>query len=462
MRVWTSLLLVLGGAAFSAGGQFSDEERARIVQFWNEPGRYSVSAPPDAAQRGPWTVRLSVAASQWLWNYDRARGLAKGPPTQNSAPANPEQKEWDAWIEAKLNWDRWTAAQAAHEANNRVLGRSAAFDSPIPQVPGPAPLGLIALAGNPPHFADVVAPLFHSVRFDERMTISYPDNPLLRARYAYYRFPQGVMSGGSRVRELPAEFVDALFTEAGVSASEKKVMAAVSLLEGGFDSVNTYDTGFVSVGFIQFACLKDGAGSLGAVLRRHKQEAPESFQSDFRTYGIDVAENATMSVVDPSTGAELSGAVAALKIIDDKRLIAVFQRAGKLSKAFRMAQIRVAKAMYYPADSAVTFQSGGKTVTGPISAFIKSEAGMATLMDRKVNTGNVEPLPIVVALIAAENGIQKVEDLAPFERDIVAAMKFRKDYLADSSLTQPGPARRPQRDYGSLARHQQSRRGRGG
>lgn len=462
MRVWISLIATAVGAAIAVAGQFSDEERSRLVQFWNEPGRYSVSAPPDAAQRGPWTVRLSVAASQWLWNYDRARGLAKGPPTQNAAPANPDQKDWDAWIDTKLNWDRWVAAQAAHEANNRVLGRTTMFDGPIPPVPGPAPLGLIALAGNPPGFADVVAPLHHAIRFDEKMSIAYSDNPLQRARYAYYRFPQGVMSGGSRVRELPADFVDGLFTEAGVSASEKRVMAAVSLLEGGFDSVNTYDTGFVSVGFIQFACLKDGAGSLGAVLRRQKQETPESFQSDFRAFGIDVGDNASLAVVDPATGAELSGAAAALKIIDDKRLIAVFQRAGKLSKAFRMAQIRVAKAMYYPSETAVTFQAGGKTITGPISAFIKSEAGMATLMDRKVNTGNIEPLPIVVALVAAENGVQRLEDLASFERDIVAAMRFRKDYLADATLTQPGPARKPNRDYGSLARHQQSRRGRGG
>lgn len=462
MRRWMAILGAGGFAATSLAGLFTDEERAKVLRFWNEPGRYSITAPPDVAAKGPWTVRLSIAGSQWLWNYDRARGLGKGPPTQSAAAANPEQKAWEAWIDAKLNWDRWIAAQAAHEANGRVLGRTAIFDAPIPPVPGPAPLALIALAGNPPGFADVVAPLYHSVRFDEKMAIAYPDNPLARARYAYYRFPQGVMSSGSRVRELPADLVEELFSEAGVSASEKKVMAAVSLLEGGFDSVNTYDTGFVSVGFIQFACLKDGAGSLGAVLRRQKQESPPSFESDFRSFGIDVAENAALTVIDPSTGAELSGAAAAMKIIDDKRLIAVFQRAGKLSKAFRIAQIRVAKAMYYPSEAGVSFQAGGRTVAGPVSAFIKSEAGMATLMDRKVNTGNIEPLPIVVALIAAENGVQKIEDLARFERDIVAAMKFRKDYLADPTLSQPGPARKPNRDYGALARHQQGRRGRGG
>lgn len=462
MMKWILAAALAGSAAYGWAGLFSEDERSSLVRFWNEPGRYVVSSPPEASAQGPWTVRLSVAASQWLWNYDRARGLSKGPPTQNAAAQNPDQKSWDAWIDAKLKWDRHVAAAAAFEANRRLLGGTGTFDDVPPPAPGPAPLGLIALAGNPPNFADVVAPLHHSIRFDERMIIGYVDNPLMRPRYAYYRYPQGVMSAGSRVRELPAEFLDTLFTEAGVSASERKVMAAVSLLEGGFDSVNTYDTGFVSVGFIQFACLKDGAGSLGAVLRRQKQENPEAFQSDFRSFGIDVDEAGRLTVVDPSTGAELSAAVAAMKIIDDKRLIAVFQRAGKLSKAFRTAQIRVAKSMYYPADANVSFQSGGQAVSGPVSSFIRSEAGLATLMDRKVNTGNLEPLPIVVALIAAENGLRRVEDLAAFERDIVAAMRFRKDYLADATLTQPGPAKKPQRDYGSLARHQQGRRGRGG
>jgi len=125
-----------------------------------------------------------------------------------------------------------------------------------------------------------------------------------------------------------------------------------------------------------------------------------------------------------------------------------------------MAQIRVAKAAYYPADDVLAIQIGGRTLSGPVSTFIKSEAGMATLMDRKVNTGSLEPLPTVLALIAGENRVEHFEDLAKYERDIVSAMKFRKDYLADATLTQPPAAKRPTRDYGKMARHQTGRRGR--
>jgi hypothetical protein len=443
------VLLLAVSSATSLAQLFSDEERARVVAYWNEPGRYAVSAPPDAARKGPYQVRMSVEGSQWLWNYDRARGLTKGPPTANSPDLTPEQKEWGAWIDARFAYDRWLAQRAAAEANARAAGASSAVDKATP-LPGLAPAGLIRLVGNPPPFASVVAPLQHTIRFDERTSLNYVDNPLQRPRYAYYRFPQGVMSAGARVREMPASFLDGLFGEAGISASERKVMAAVSLLEGGFDSVNTYDTGYVSVGFIQFACLREGGGSLGQVLLRQKQDAPASFEADFRAFGLDVAPNGALVCLDPSTGVELTGLPAAMEIIEDKRLIAVFQRAGLLSHPFRLAQVKVARALYYPGTDVVSIQVGGRLLSGTVSSFIRSEAGMATLMDRKVNTGKLEPLPTVLALIAGENNLQKFEDFARFERDIVAAMRFRKNYLEDPTLSQPGPSRRPDRNYGAL------------
>jgi hypothetical protein len=440
-------------AGWSLAQPFTPEERTRLIEYWNAPGRYTVGPPPDADKAGAYRVKPTVEGSQWLWSYDRARGASKN--VEPAAP-HPDQKTWSAWIDAKFAWDQFQASRAAAALNRLPV------PTEEPPHPGVIPSSLLALAGNPPPFAEVVAPLHHAIRFDEKMTIAYLDNPLGRLRYAYYRFRQGVMSAGSRVRDLPASFVESLFGEAGIGPSERKVMSAISLLEGGFDSVNTYDTGFVSVGFIQFACLKDGAGSLGQVLRREKEQAPEEFNRDFRDFGIEVSPSAVLRVVDPATGAELEGAAAALKIIDDKRLIAVFQRAGKLSKAFRLAQIGVARSMYYPGDDAVSIQIGGRTLSGRVSTIIKSEAGLATLMDRKVNTGSIEPLPTVLALIAGENGVQEFGDLSKFERDIVSAMKFRKDYLGDPSLTQPGPARRPNRDYGRMARHQAGRRGRGG
>jgi hypothetical protein len=77
-----------------------------------------------------------------------------------------------------------------------------------------------------------------------------------------------------------------------------------------------------------------------------------------------------------------------MRVIEDKRLTAVFQRAGRKSEAFRVAQIKTARASYWPAGDPVQITlPNGKTISGVVSDFIKSEAGLATLLDRKVNTG---------------------------------------------------------------------------
>lgn len=444
--------------------RFSPEEVAKIAAHWRADGRYTVRAPAEASKAGPWQVRLSVEGSTWLWNYNRARGVGKGPPTLDPEPKNPDEESWEKWIDAKVARDRWLAAKAAATLNAAVLGKESSRDAardPEPPDPGPIPQSLLALAGNPPPFAAPIVPLVHEVRFEGKTVVRYTDNPPMRARYAYYRFSQGVMHVGKKVRDTPAEELDSLFKEAGVTPSERKVMAAVSMLEGGFESVNTYDTGFVSVGFIQFACLKDGAGSLGQVLLRHKKRSASQFEADFRRFGLDVTDQGALVALDPSTGAELVGAEAAGKIIDDKRLIAVFQRAGEFSRSFRVAQVLVAKEQYYPASDEVRVDLGnGKALTGKVSEFVRSEAGMATLMDRKVNTGKLDFLPEVLSYCAERAGAKSLKDLAKYERDIAALMKFRTDYLADTSLSQPGPSLLAKRDYEELASRRASRNAR--
>jgi hypothetical protein len=104
-------------------------------------------------------------------------------------------------------------------------------------------------------------------------------------------------------------------------------------------------------------------------------------------------------------------------------------------------QLKAARDLYLPAKDTITIQVGDTTITGLVSDFVKSEAGLAMLMDRKVNTGKLDPLPAVLAQIAAEVKPQTLADLAPYERDIIAAVKYRKDYLADNSLTQPPTSR---------------------
>jgi hypothetical protein len=69
-----------------AAAIFSTTERTRIVQFWNEPGRYDIGVRVDAQGSGPFVVRLTPEASIWFHAFNRLLKPEALPPTQN-APA---------------------------------------------------------------------------------------------------------------------------------------------------------------------------------------------------------------------------------------------------------------------------------------------------------------------------------------------------------------------------------------
>lgn len=423
--------------SFGNAPVFSPPEVSAVLAYWSAPGRYAATATPGAVKSGPWQVRLTPEGSLWLWNYQKAIGAGKAPPTQNPATSG-ANAPWEAWVARKIARDRWLAGRLCSSANATL---NPAFAPPPPEpepaVPGPIPEDLLAVLGNPPPFAAPVVPMQHIVTFDDGETITYADQVNAGPRYAYFRFPQGVMQAGTPLKSVPAQELDDLYTASGLTPFEQRVMRAVSRHEGGFESVNTYDTGFVSVGFIQFACLEAGSGSLGKVLLRQKTDNLASFEQDFRRFGLDVDEQGRLVVVDAGTGAVLAGSAAARKIIDDKRLIAVFEKAGRRSRAFRLAQILTAKESYYPADDPITVTVAGQTITGKVSDVIRSEAGMATLFDRKVNRGNTDPFRETLARLMEERGITTFEEASSLEREIVKALKYREDFLADPSLSQP-------------------------
>lgn len=411
---------------------FSEKETNRIVSFWND-GRYKVVTPASAIKSGPVQVRLTPEGSVWLHSFFKLKSPnGKVNPSQIPAAKNPEQAAWDAWVDAKVNYDRYQAQLECVERNGGGDAGNEVYD------PGPMPTSLAAVLPEPPLFASAVEPKGFEIKFPTGKTLKYEDNVVMRPNYAYYRFSDGVMSGGSSVKNMPPSELDRLFKKANIDPAIQRVLRAVSLLEGGFDSVNTYDTGYVSVGVIQFASLKAGAGSLGSVLKTLKENDPSEFQEYFRRYGIDVAETGHLVAISPTTGEELIGSNANSEIIKDKRLIAVFQHAGQLSEAFRVAQVQVAVNQYYPADETVTVKrTDGRTLTVKVSDVFRSEAGMATLMDRKVNTGKIDPLPTVINQVMNEYGLETIQDIALAESLIVQRMKYRKSYLDDLSLSQP-------------------------
>jgi hypothetical protein len=445
-------VIALSAAAISAQSPiYTNSEKSKIHNFWNERGRFEVEAPPERANRGPWVVRLSPEGSMWLYNYSSFRGIGKNQTLKKQLPDSGTVHDWDAWVNAKVAYDRYNAGLGVSEADSRYLGHTVPNTMASATDPGPEPTDLIKFAGVAPEFASAVVPNAYLVNFPDGTLVKMADNPAMRSNFSAYRFPQGVMSGGTPVRTLPQDELDDLFSAAGIDGSEAKVMKAVSILEGGFDSVNTYDTGFVSVGLIQFACLSKGAGSLGMVLLREKTNDPKAFEEDFHRFGLDVTGDSQLVALGIDDGQVYTGTAAAHQIIDDKRLVSVFQHAGQKSRAFRVAQLQIAKEQYYPCNDMVTVNLNGQTLTAKVSDIIRSEAGMATLMDRKVNTGKTDPLASVLNQVGASCGCRTVEDLAAHERDVIVACKYRKDYTLDTSLTQPGSL--AMRSMSSVSRH---------
>ena len=428
-------LVGLSCAQSSPSALFDENGRRGVMAYWGSPGRYSSDAPDDVAKVGVWQVRLTTTGSQWLWSLTRGK---KTPPTQVAQG----QPSWETWITAKLLHDRWEALKTARAANLEAIGKEVPkpdANTPLnePPLPGAMPADLLTTMGPAPSLAEAVAPLAHRVVFDD-LALDYQDNVRVGSpRYAYYRFTSGVRSEGVAVKKMAKADLDRLFRLAGVDEAGARVMRGVSILEGGFDSINTYDTGYVSVGFIQFATLKEGGHSLGQVLKSFKATDPLGFASDFHRFGVEVTDAGLLAVVDPTSGAIAIGPDANARIIEDKRLIAVFQRAGLKSEGFRAAQVRMAKALYWPADDRVNVLLNGFPTLVRVGDLITSEAGLATLFDRKVNTGHVDALGDAATRVAVAQNLTSVADLAKYEKTLVSLVRYRKDYLADPSLSQP-------------------------
>ena len=439
MRAATTLLGIGLGAIGLAQGYFSPEERQTIAQYWDTPDRYVRGFVPDHPTLGSWRARPTCEGSTWLHKYYKTRtGNAKVIPGQPPAPVTERQKVWDAWIDLRYNRDVFLAESKAREENEKELGRALATPLPKDAVdPGAIPPDLKDLVGAPPVFSKALQPGHHTINFHDGKVLSYSDNIATRAKYAYLRFADGVMSGGTRVRTMPKSELDQLLRRAGINESEARVFAAVSLLEGGFDSLNTYDTGFVSVGFIQFASLTAGAGSLGQVLLRHKTLHPNEFQRDFRHFGLDVSPIGQLVALDIDTGIEAVGPDANLVIIRDKRLAAVFQRAGQISTPFRVCQLIIAKESYYPADIPLSVSVNGKTYSGRVRDVFRTEAGIATLMDRKVNTGKLGDLNERLAQVMDYYAFNSLAEASQAEYQLVRMLKYREDYLDDVALSRP-------------------------
>ena len=68
---------------------------------------------------------------------------------------------------------------------------------------------------------------------------------------------------------------------------------------------------------------------------------------------------------------------------------------------------------------------------------VKSEAGLATLLDRKINTGNIRPFVDIVAKVMADNKLKTLAEATKYEKPIVAELTYRRSFLEEPTLGQP-------------------------
>lgn len=458
-----TLTMLATRSVLSYDAIFSIEQRESIVRWWQQDNRYQIELASMDAIKGPFAARLNTNASIWFLSYTKfVGGSRKLPPTQIALGLDRgETKGWEAWLTARTKYD-WAIAKAeAQRRNNLLLSppqdglvdetkksqtkrQKQQIQSPIviPPAPGSAPQSLIDALGPPPIIATVVSPNKHIVHFDSTGTLATDtveliDNVQVPERYAYYRFQNGVNSLAQPGLAPDNERIKLIFAEAGLSDIALKAFTAISHLEGSFESSQTYDTGFVSIGFIQFTSGQKGNGTLINTLQDEKTNAPEAYNQDFQRYGIDITPDGLITVIDPKSGGELTGVSAVKCIVEEPRLVAVFVNAGRNSAAWKAAQVRSAYKNYWPMEDEITLHLGGDKLTCLVSDIISSEAGAATLLDRKVNTGNISEFGEVTSRIARAHGATTIGEIRPYEREIIAALRYRVDYLNSKDLTQP-------------------------
>ncbi|HCM74429.1 MAG TPA: hypothetical protein DIS87_09845, partial [Armatimonadetes bacterium] len=130
-----ALVAVLATPGFSESrtamndSNFTADEIRALRSYWNAPGR--VQSHLLNENGGEFAVRQTVEGSQWLWNYNKARGLAKGDPGSALSANSQRETVWTNWINARIEWDYAQAAVQVAQRNGKP--------APAVRVPNPGP-----------------------------------------------------------------------------------------------------------------------------------------------------------------------------------------------------------------------------------------------------------------------------------------------------------------------------------
>lgn len=231
----------------------------------------------------------------------------------------------------------------------------------------------------------------------------------------YMVYPQGIVYGGQSAIELDVQTIESV----GLTANQAKALQYVSLHEGKFDAINSYDKAIFSYGFIQFTGASAVGGSLNRVLASMKAYAPAAFQRVFQRVGIDSEGAGTLptTTVVTENGSRLRNDDAWLYIQRNLHLYGAFIQAGYEPSLIR-EQLRMANMLYVQA--ALNFKldvtlGGIRIIVPKISEVITSEGALTAVIALAVNQGVGGMSRIVansVGVVAAQSGLTTQQTLS--------------------------------------------------
>lgn len=240
-------------------------------------------------------------------------------------------------------------------------------------------------------------------------TVVFHDS--VKSAFSDPSYTKGVSYVGNQIHKIPASYYQSL----GVSPKLARILEFVSTHEGNFDSINSYDKAIFSWGFVQFA---GGGRTFHTLLALMKYRNPDLFFDAFQRFGIDVEysyanerfDPATtrITTIVPSANTILRGVDAEKHIRDNKLLHGVFIRAGHDPD---IAKLQVMMATYEFINPVlrrqITVPIAGVPTKVFIADIIRSDAGLAALIDMAINKGVGGACETLFSPVIAEVGRQQ-------------------------------------------------------
>ena len=289
-----------------------------------------------------------------------------------------------------------------------------------------------------------------------RYTTSQFDNFV---RSSYNEYYNGIGFRGNFMPDVPLSVFESL----GLDENMALALKYVSIHEGNFDAINSYDKANFSWGFIQFAGKGGNTnGSLSAVIATMKNNQPQLFSEFFQKIGIDVdiitrngeIHDGNLKVYDlhAVTGKyETEGLDAEVALKSDKQLYGAFIRAA-YHPQFYTAQLERAVIGYVrPALSIKTNINAGSLRLSdvPLNRIISSPMGSGLMVDLTVNQWINKTRDIfksAIEKVASRRGIntagvlQQIDDREVIQQIIADAgsdtrIKTRATNILNSTLS---------------------------